>query len=95
MYFGNQDREKFPTNDQKKQEETEINELKKLKRRLRDAIKVLSEEADELCLKAEKQRKVEHIIKSNSLRASAKQKQEELVKIENDIAAKAKLLANT
>ena len=65
-----------------------IEELKLKKRRLLGDIQTLEKAADDNAIKAENTRYITLIIKSNSLRKSAKEKREELDKLDKEIEQK-------
>ena len=65
-----------------------IEELKLTKRRLLEDIQTLEKAADDNAIKAENARHITLIIKSNSLRKSAKEKREELDKLDKEVGQK-------
>ena len=70
----------------------DINESKEKKKRLGSEITELLKSADELAEKAEQTGKLVNLTKSNSLRRTAKQKQEELVCVETELDKKIEAL---
>ena len=70
----------------------DINESKEKKKRLGSEITELLKSADELAEKAEQTGKLVNLTKSNSLRRTAKQKQEEPVCVETELDKKIEAL---
>jgi outer membrane murein-binding lipoprotein Lpp len=78
----------------RKQVELDVADLRAKKARLDTDVKVLLEEAEVLADKAEKCRKHDLIVKSNSHRRSAKQKGVEITELEKKIGEMEKVLVN-
>ena len=72
----------------------ELDDLKKKKRRTEDSMKALQKSADEFAEQAENKGDMTLLAKSNAMRKSAKQKQQELASVEQDIQTKLNSIAS-
>ena len=69
----------------RKPAEEEFNQLQVKRSRIETSFKQLLESDDRLALQAEKERKMELLVKSNSFRKSAQAKQTEITQLDKDI----------
>ena len=65
----------------------EIDEVKKKKKRIDAEVKLLNDTADELCIKAGATAKLTFVTQANSLRQSAKDKQNDLVSLNKKLSS--------